>query len=169
MPLLQSFETEVLWLYQRYNSKKPKKYPLNILQHTLPQNLFDSIIKTFNISHSYFSLPVICSIHITKFYSPFTRDKIYGSLGTAFQYKWNGIGYAHPHNEKMTQQAIHWARLTAKHDPYTITLLITPDINWYHNYSPHTGQFLDTHVLAHFTVDTITYNEPTNFQNTNKH
>ena len=68
----------------------------------------------------------------------------------------------------MAQQAIHWARLAAKKDPNTITLLVIPDINWYQNYSPHTGPFPDTHVLAHFTTDTITYDEPTTPQNINK-
>ena len=68
----------------------------------------------------------------------------------------------------MTQQTIHWARLAAKNDPNTITILVTPDINWYQNYSPHIGPFLDTHVLAHFMADTITYDEPTIPQNTNK-
>ena len=28
--------------------------------------------------------------------------------------KWEGIGYAHPHNERDVQQAIHWARIAAK-------------------------------------------------------
>ena len=43
-----------------------------------------------------------------------------------------------------------------------------PDINWYHNYTPNIGPFPDTHVLAHFNADTITYDEPTDPQNTNK-
>ena len=167
VPAPQSFETEVVWLYQRYNSKKPKKNPLKASHHTLPENLLDSITKTFNITHSYFSSPVTCSTHINKFYSPFARDKVFGSLGNAFQYKWNGIGYAHPHNEETTQQAIHWARLAAKNDINNITLLVTPDINWYQNYSPHTGPFPDTHVLAYFHADTITYDEPTTPKNIN--
>lgn len=81
--------------------------------------------------------------------------------------KYEGIGYAHPHNEELAQQAIHWARLAAKSDPHTITILVIPDINWYHNYSPYTGPFPDTHVVAHFTVDTITYEEHITPQNTN--
>jgi hypothetical protein len=168
VPPPQSFKTEIIWLYQRYNTKIPKKNPLKTLQHTLPQNLLDTSTKTFNISHSYFSSPITCSTHITKLYSPFARDKNFGSLGTAFQYKWNGIGCAHPYNEEMIQQAIHWARLAAKNDPNTITLLVIPDINWYQNYTPHTGPFPDTHVLAHFTADTIIYDEPTIPQNINK-
>ena len=114
VPPTQSFETEVVWLYQRYNYKKPKKNPLKASHHTLPQNLLDSITKTFNVTHSYFSSLVTCSTHITQYYSPFARDKIFGALGTAFQYKWNGIGHAHPHNEETTHQAIHWAKISSQ-------------------------------------------------------
>jgi hypothetical protein len=64
----------------------------------------------------------------------------------------------------MAQQAIHWARLAAKNDPETLTILVIPDINWYQNYSPYTGPFPDTHTIAHFTADTITYDEPINPQ-----
>ena len=78
------------------------------------------------------------------------------------------MGYAHPHNEETTQQAIHWTRLAAKNDPNNITLLVIPDINSYQNYSPHIGPFLDTHVVAHFNADTVTYDEPTTPQNINK-
>ena len=47
---------------------------------------------------------------------PIYNRQIFGSLGTARyrQYKWHGIGYAHPHNEVTAHQAIHWARLAAK-------------------------------------------------------
>ena len=65
----------------------------------------------------------------------------------------------------MTQQAIHWARLATKNDPNTATLIVTSYTNWYQNYSPHTGPFPDTHILAYFAADTITYNVPTNSQN----
>ena len=48
-----------------------------------------------------------------------------------------------------------------QNDPYTITILISPDTDWYKNANPHTCPFLDTHVIAHFAADTITYEEPT--------
>ena len=167
VPLTQTFEKKIVWLYQRYKHKTPKD-PVKESHHTLPQPLLDSITKTFNITHSYFSSPITCSTHITQYYSPFTRDKIFGSLGTTFQYKWNGIGYAHPHNEGTAQQAIHWTRLAAKNDPNSITILIKPNINWYQNYTPHTGPFPDTHTITHFAADTITYNEPLNPQAASK-
>jgi hypothetical protein len=64
----------------------------------------------------------------------------------------------------MAQQAIHWARLAAKNNPDALTILVIPDINWYQNYSPHSGPFPDTHTIAHFAADTITYDEPINPQ-----
>jgi hypothetical protein len=78
-----------------------------------------------------------------------------------FDQKWEGIDYAHPHNEADLQQAIHWACITAKFDPNTITILISKDTIWYHNFNPYTGPFLDTHIITHFATDTIIYEEPT--------
>jgi hypothetical protein len=124
--------------------------------------MLDSITKTFNISQSYFSSPVTCSTHLTQFYSPFARDKVFGSLGTAFQYKWQGIGYAHPPTEEMAQQAIHWARLVAKNDPSTFTILVIPDTNWYQNHAPHIGPYPNTHTVVYLAADTIMYDEPIN-------
>ena len=141
-------------------NKTHKKDPLKAAHHTLPTSILDSLTTTFNISHSYFSSPITCSTKITKYYSPHTRDKIFGSIGTTQQYKWKGIGYAHPHNQDATLQAIHWARLAAKHNPTTVTILTLPDTNWYQNLTPHNGPFPDTHVIAHFATDTITYDIP---------
>ena len=66
-----------------------------------------------------------------------------------------------PHNEKEAETAIHWARLAAKNDPNTITILTIPDNKWYQNHTPHIGPFRDTHVVTHISIDTITYEEPT--------
>ena len=116
---------------------------------------------SFHITHSHFSSPVTCPTSLRQFSSPFPRDKVFGSIGTAFQHKWLGNGYAHPHTEQDTQQALHWARLAAQNDPDAITILITTDPNWYHNPHPHEGPFPDSHVITHFKADTITYDEPT--------
>ncbi len=145
----QPFETEVVWLYQRYKYKIPKKDPLKASQHTLPQCLLDSITKTFNISHSYFSSPVTCSTHITQFYSPFARDKVFGSLGTAFQYKWQGIGYAHPPNEKMAQQAITLGPLSSQKRP------LDP-----HNTSHTRHQLVPQLLTAYWAISRFTYHSP---------
>jgi hypothetical protein len=128
----------------------------------------DSLITTFNISHSYFFSPVTCSTHISKYYSPLARDKVFGALRTAFQYKWEDIGYAHPYDEETTQQTIHLAILAAKNDPNIITIIIAPNINWYSDPSPYIGSFLDTHVITHFAADSITYKEPTILQESQK-
>ena len=160
-PPTQPFETEIIWLYQRYKYRIPKTDPLKLAQYSLPKILLDHIIASFNITHTYFSSPVTCSTQIDKFYSPFKRDKIFGSMGQAFSYKWKGIGYAHPHNKTDTQKAIHWARLAANNNSNTITIITTLDKNWYHNLSPHKGPYPDTHVVTYIPADTITYEEPT--------
>ena len=55
-----------------------------------------------------------------EFYSPFSIDKIFGSIEHAFSYKWKGIGHVHPHNEKEAETTIHWDRLAAKNDPIVV-------------------------------------------------
>ena len=160
-PPTQSFEIEIVWLYQRYKYCIPKNDPLKRAQYTIPTSILYFIITTFNINHSYFSSPVTCPTQFTQFYSPFSRDIIFGSLGKAFDKKWKGIGYAHPHNATDLQQATHWARIAAKNDPNTVTLLSSKDTDWYHNFHPYTGPVFDSHIIAHFAADTITYEEPT--------
>ena len=91
----------------------------------------------------------------------FPIDKYFGSMGTAFSHRWQGIDYAHPHNESEAQTTIHWARLATKHDPYTITILIIPYINWNQNLTPYIGPFLDTHVITHIPTYITKYEEPT--------
>ena len=160
-PPTQSFEKEVVWLYQRYKYRLPKNDPLKLSHYTLPHVILDHIIDSFQITHSHFSSPVTCPTSLRQFSSPFLRDKVFGSIGKAFQHKWIGNGYAHPHSEQDTQQALHWARLAAQNDPSTITILINTDPDWYHNLYPHNGPFPDSHVITLFKADTITYDEPT--------
>ena len=62
---------------------------------------------------------------------------------------------------KKAQEALHWAQLISKNNPDSVIILVTPYHNWYHNLNPHEGPSLDSHVIAHFKVDTITYKEPT--------
>ena len=77
-PPTQSFETEIVWLYQIYKYRIPKNDPLKCAQYTIPTPILDFLIASFNINHSYFSSPVTCSTRVTQFYSPFSRDKIFG-------------------------------------------------------------------------------------------
>lgn len=86
-PQTQSFENKVIWLYQIYKHKIPPKNPQKTTQHILSINIIDSIYTTFNIFHSYFSSPVTYSTQISKFYSPFAKNKVFGSLSNTFQYK----------------------------------------------------------------------------------
>jgi hypothetical protein len=92
----QTFETKVIWLYERYKYRIPKTNLLQKSHYTLPTEILDQIITLFNIKTSYFSSPVTCSTLVNMYYSPFQRDSIFGSQGTAFKHKWLDNGYAHP-------------------------------------------------------------------------
>ena len=115
---------------------------------------------TFNITHSYFSSPITCPLSLKQNYSPFPKDSIFGSLGTVFSHKWTGIGLAHPTSPNDLQQAIHWGRLATTDNPNNLTIIINPDIDWYHNYNPYTTKYTDTHVLYHFQPYTLKYFKP---------
>jgi hypothetical protein len=160
-PPRQPFETEIIWLYERYKYRIPKTDLLKKSHYTIPTEIVDQIISLFNIKTSYFSSPVTCSILINTYYSPFQRDSIFGSRGTAFKHKWLGNGYAHPHNKENIQKAIHWACLAAKENQDTITILTVPYEEWTTNDTPYKTTFDDTHVIIHFPSDTIIYKEPT--------
>ena len=97
-PPCQPFETEITWLYERYKYWIPKTNPLKKKHYTLPIEILNQIITSFNIKTSYFSSLVTCSTLIHNYYSPFPRDSIFRSRGTAFTHKWLDIRYAHPHN-----------------------------------------------------------------------
>ena len=96
-PSIQTFETEIVWLYQRYKYRIPKNDPLKLTQYTLPTPILDHVIDTSNIKHSYFSSPATCSTKINQFYSPFKWDQIFRPLGDAFDHKWSGNGIVHTH------------------------------------------------------------------------
>jgi hypothetical protein len=160
-PPCQSFETEVIWLYERYKYRIPKTDFLKKSHFTLPTEILDQIITLFNITTSYFSSPVTCSTLVNTYYSPFQRDSIFGAKGTAFKHKWLGNGYAHPHNKENLQKAIHWPRLAAKENQDTINILTILDEEWTTNDAPYKTIFDDTHVIIHFPPDTITYTKPT--------
>jgi hypothetical protein len=160
-PPCQPFITEIIWLYKRYKYRIPKTDPLKRSHYTLPTEILDQIITLFNIKTSYFSSPVICSTLVNTYYSPFQRDSIFGSKGTAFKHKWLNNGYAHLHNKEDIQKAIHWARLAAKENHNTTTILTILDTEWTTNDAPYKTIFDDTHVIIHFPPDAITYMEPT--------
>jgi hypothetical protein len=57
--------------------------------------------------------------------------------------------------QKTYKKAIHWARLIAQENSNTITILITPDKDWYNNYTPSKNPYDDTHIIKHFPPNTI--------------
>jgi hypothetical protein len=129
--------------------------------YTIPTKILDQIITLFNIKTSYFSSPVTCSTLVNTYYSPFQRDSIFGSKGTAFTHNWQDRGYAHPHNKENIQKAIHWAHLAAKENQDTITILTIHDEECTTNDTPYKTIFEDIHVIVYFPPDSIIYTEPT--------
>jgi hypothetical protein len=139
---------------QKIQIPNPKNRPL-------PTKILDQIITLFNIKTSYFSSPITCSTLVNTYYSPFQRDSIFGSRGTAFKHKWLGNGNAHPHNKENIQKTIYWARLAAKENQDTITILTIPDEEWTTNDAPYKTIFENTHVIIYFPPNAIIYTEPT--------
>ena len=156
----QPFETKLICLYQQYKYKILKNDPLKLLQYTFPTEILEHITNLFQIVHSYFSSPITCLPTFKRLYLPFPKDAVFGSLRITFQYKWQRNGYAHPHTKTNSQQTFHWAHLAAKNLD-SVTILVLPDQNWYHNPHPHEGFFLDSHIITHFKVDTIIYEKTT--------
>jgi hypothetical protein len=63
--LLQTFETEIIWLLYRYIRPKNTQYSLHI-------PMLDHLITTFNITHTYFSSPLTCSTLLKTILLPFS-------------------------------------------------------------------------------------------------
>jgi hypothetical protein len=131
-----------------------KNRPLKATHYILPLSLLIALYSSFEITHSYFSSPIICSTTLKKLFSPFPCDNFFGSLGLTFHHQWHGIGCAHPTTSTDAQQALHWACLAAHHDPTAFTILVLPDPTWYHNFDPMTRPFPDIHIILHFEADT---------------
>ena len=51
--------------------------------------------------------------------------------------------------------------LNQSHIQILLQYYLTPYRNWYHNFNPHDGPSLDSHVITHFKACTITYEELT--------
>jgi hypothetical protein len=153
-PTLPTIRNKSNMAIRKIQIPNPKNRPL-------PTEILDQIITLFNIKTSYFSSPFTCSILVNTYYSPFQRDSIFGSRGTTFKHKWLGNGYAHPHNKENIQKTIYWARLAAKENQDTITILTIPDEEWITNDAPYKTIFEDTHVIIYFPPNAIIYTEPT--------
>jgi hypothetical protein len=119
------------------------------------------IITNFNITHSYFSSPLTCCTQLKHFYSPYPRDCIFRSIGTAFSHKWRGYGFAYPPPPFITTTS-HMARLAAKEDPQSYTILVNSDPNWHQNTNHYHQIYPDIHVIAYIPPNTLQYHEPIN-------
>ena len=150
-PPPQDFETEILWLIQRYVAILPKKKPKiihpNNNHNTLHPDIIRLLIDSFQITHSYYSSPLTCPTKLTQYNSPHNCDIIFGSLGHAQSSRWKGIGLAYPTDHKTTLEAIHWARMAAKEDKHTATILIVNHNDWTPQQLPITNK-ADVHILT---------------------
>ena len=144
-----------------YKYKTPKIDPLKHAHYSLPFQITKFLINTFSITHSYFSSPTICPTTITQFHSVHPRDKIFGSKSNAFSNKWFGKGFAHPTTPHDFLQAFHWSQLATKENSQNITIIISPNTNWHHNYQPYKTLYQDSHITYHFPPNTMPYIEPT--------
>jgi hypothetical protein len=127
----------------------------------MPKEILQLPIETFNITSSYFSSPITYPTQLHQCYYPHPRNLIFYSKGQAFSHKWQNIEIAYPHGIETTQKAIHRAKLATQENSNTITILITPNKEWYTNYTPYENRYKDTHIITHFPPDTIQYYEPT--------
>lgn len=133
-PPPQDFETKILWLIQRYITIFPKKKPKNIrpsnLHHTLHPDITKLLIESFKITHTYYSSPLTCPTQLTQYNSPHSIDILFGSMGHAKSSCWKGKGLVFPTNHNSILEAIHWARMAAKEDKQTITILTINYKDW---------------------------------------
>lgn len=115
-PPFQDLAIEVL-LLSSYITLVPRKGPDNIPllhnPHTLPPRIIDNLLQTFQLTHSYFSSPFKCPIHLTQYHSPHGRDKTFGSSNHTFSTKWACHGYAHITNIDLPK-TINWATLATQ-------------------------------------------------------
>ena len=76
-----------------------------------------------------------------------------------------GIGLAFPTDHNTTLEAIHWARMAAKEDAQTITILIVNHMDWTPQQLPLTTN-AKIHMMATIPPHTIHYGPHRNGQNT---
>jgi ribonuclease HI len=69
-----------------------------------------------------------------------------------------GHGFAHP-PPSFLPQSIHMARLAAKADLLSYTILINTDPNWHHT-NPYHTEYPDTHVITYIPPNTLQYHDP---------
>ena len=110
----QDLATKLLLLINGYIKILPRSPPdtippshnHNILSPPPPTNA-RNLINIFQLSHSYFSIPLTCPTNSTQYYSPHDRDMIFGSLGLSFSHQWIGHGFAHVVHITLIPKAIN--------------------------------------------------------------
>ena len=159
-PSIQKFERELIWLYQQHKYRILKTNLLKLIQYTLPMPIFNHLIATFNLTHSYFSSPTTCPQTLRNFFFLFTHNKIFESMDLDFLTKWFGYGLAHLTTSILLQQAIHWEGLATTSNLQNTTISMYLKSNWHQNNDFLKPLFLDTHIIAHYPSNSISFYKP---------
>ena len=77
-------------------------------------------------------------------------------MGHTKSSRWKGTGLAFPKDHKSTLEAIHWARMAAKEDEHTTTILIVNYKDWTTQQLP-LKDHADIHIIATIPPHTIQY------------
>ena len=133
--------------------KKPKKHNPNYNHQTLHPSTLQTLITTYNITHSYYSSPLTCPTTLTQYNSPHNRDIKFGSTGLAHSSKWRGNGLARPPDLKTAMTSIQWACMATQTNYDATTIII---INHKENTLPFTHTKL--HIIVTIPPNTIQYN-----------
>ena len=144
-PVIPNSETNFIYNIQYFiRKRKPSRK-----EEWLPPKPWWELIST--------PIPPMCCVA--------TRDIIFGSLGHAHSAKWNGTGLAFPTDHNTTTEAIHWARMTAKEDTTTTTILIINHTDWTSQTIP-LNKHPDIHTIVTIPPHSIQYHPTPEWPNT---
>lgn len=101
-----------------YITTPPTNTTLFTQNHSVfPPYILDTLVNTFQLTHSYFFMPLTCPINITQYHSPHKKYSIFGSFGLTFSNQWKNNGLTHITNLEQNPKTIKWAKLTAQSKP----------------------------------------------------
>ena len=146
-------------IYNHTSKKIPKKISNPSTNITLHPEITKLLINSFKTTHSYYSSLLTYPMQLTHYNSSHSSDILLGSMGHAKSFKWYGVGLAYPTNHNTTLKAIHWARVEAKEDAHTITILIVNHKDWTPQQLPIT-KHVDIHTIVIVPPHTINF-DPT--------
>lgn len=108
------------------------------------------IIQRYSLIHSYYPTPLPAQF-TSQFCSLYPRDQIFGSVGPVHQHQWEGKGFAHQPTQELALQAVHWARIAARHSPESLTILLITKTQWLDMHHPNLDEHTDVQLIAYFS------------------